>query len=85
MRLTGLESPNNDGFEDLSETLVERSDNRLHGITFRLDLTLESLGSDDLASRHLNELCVDPHTNDGGELAPLNVGTSCVKDCLYSA
>ena len=85
MRLTGLARPNNDGFQDLSATPVKCPDNRIRGITLRLDLTLECLGRNNLASRHLNELCVDPHTNDGGELAPLNVGTSCVKDCLYSA
>jgi len=85
VRLTGLERPNNDGLQGLSDTPVKRPDNRLHGIALCLDLTLECLGRNNLASRHLNELCVNPHTDDGGALAPLNVGTSCVKDCLYSA
>ena len=85
MRLTGLERPNHDGLQDLSDTPVNRPENRLHGIALRCDLTLECLGRNNLASQHLNELCFDPDTDVGGALAPLNVGTSCAKDCLYSA
>ena len=85
MQLSGLERPNNDRFQYLSDTPVKRPENRLHGIVLRLDLTLECLGRNNLVSRHLNGLCIDPHADDVGALAPLNVGTSCAKDCLYSA
>ncbi len=60
-RRTGLHvsqvfSPNNDGFQNLSDNPVKRPDNRLHGIALRLDITLECLGRNNLASQHLNEV-----------------------------
>ena len=65
MQLSGLERPKNDRFQYLSDTPVKRPDNRLHGIVLRLDLTLECLGRNNLVSKHLKELCIDPHADDG--------------------
>ena len=55
-------------------TPVKRPDNRLHGIALRLDLTLECWDATISFRTHLNEFCVDPHTDEGGVLAPPTSG-----------